>query len=227
LRQREKQTGTYRPPNFPSCKPIVYHNIEEDIPEQGRWLVTRFFLAWKSMNRLSLIIVACFTYILNMAGAIALLATQSESAGANFGIALAFMLLGVPLSFAFWYRSIYVGVKHDRSVSFMLFYFNFGIHLAAMTILAIGVPGWGGAGFIYMISSFGRNEVGAGVMCLLGFIALSLQVLYGLWNLRLVIIYYRSKGLSAEQAKEEAIKGISSSSAAQSFAKNAIKSSIV
>jgi hypothetical protein len=172
-------------------------------------------------------IVSCFTYVLNLAGAIALLATKSESAGSNFGIALAFMLLGVPLSFVFWYRSIYVGVKHDRSVSFMLFYFNFGVHLAAMIVLAIGIPGWGGAGFIYMISSFGRNEIGAGIMCLLASLAFSIQVVYGLWNLRLVIIYYRSKGLSAEQAKEEAIKGVASNSVVQSLAKDAIKSSIV
>lgn len=164
---------------------------------------------------------------MNLAGAIALLATQSELAGANFGIALAFMLLGIPLSFVFWYRSIYVGVKHDRSISFMLFYFNFGIHLAAMIILGIGIPGWGGSAFIYMISSFGRNEIGAGIMCLLASVAFSLQVVYGLWNLRLVVVYYRSKGLSADQAKQEAIKGLASNSVAQSLAKDAIKSSIV
>lgn len=164
---------------------------------------------------------------MNVAGSIALLATKSELAGANFGISLAFMLIGIPLGFAFWYRSIYVGIKHDRSISFMLFYFNFGIHLAAMIILGIGIPGWGGAGFIYMISSFGRNEVGAGVMCLFASIAFSMQVLYGIWNLRLVIIYYRSKGLSAEKAKEEAVKGVASSNISQSFAKDAIKSSIV
>ena len=95
-----------------------------------------------------------------------------------------------------------------------------------MVILGIGIPGWGGSGFIYMIASFSRNEIGAGVMCLFSSIAFSLQVLYGTWNTRLVVIYYRSKGLSSEQAKDQAIHGIASSGVGQSLAKEVIKSTI-
>ena len=82
--------------------------------------------------------MACVTYFLNMIAGIALLASQAEGSGATFGISLVIMLVGIPVAFAFWYRSIYVGVKHDRSISFFLFYLNYGFHLGVMCILAIG-----------------------------------------------------------------------------------------
>jgi hypothetical protein len=73
-----------------------------------------------------------------MLAGIALMAGKAESSGASFGIALIIMLIGIPVAFVFWYRPIYFGIKHDKSLSFFLFYLNFGFHLCVMTILAIG-----------------------------------------------------------------------------------------
>ncbi len=71
--------------------------------------------------------------------------SRPEGAGTTFGISLLIMLVGIPVSFVFWYRNLYKGVKYDRSVNFFLFFFNFAFHVGAMIVLAIGIPGWGGA----------------------------------------------------------------------------------
>ncbi len=72
-------------------------------------------------------------------------AVKVENSGATFGISLLIMLVGIPVSFVFWYRSLYKGVKFDRSMQFFLFFFNFVCHLGAMILLCIGIPGWGGS----------------------------------------------------------------------------------
>jgi hypothetical protein len=53
--------------------------------------------------------VAVATYVLNFIASIALLSSKAEAAGSTFGVALVIMLIGVPVAFAFWYRSIYEG----------------------------------------------------------------------------------------------------------------------
>jgi hypothetical protein len=164
---------------------------------------------------------------MNLIAAIALIAGQAENAGANLGISILMFLIGVPVAFSFWYRSIYDGVKRDRSISFMLFFINYGVHLGVMILMSIGIPGWGGAGFIYTLQAFAKNQIGAGVLCIL---ALSLfwgQCLYGLWHLRLAIVYYRSKGLSAEEAKSQALQGAAKSAVGQAFVREVVKSSVV
>jgi hypothetical protein len=137
------------------------------------------------------------------------------------------MLVGIPVAFTFWYRAIYHGVKHDRSASFFVFYLNYGFHLAVVCLLGIGLPGWGGAGLIYVFDTFGAGKTGAGIVCLLNFICFALQLLYGLWHLRLATLYYRSKGMSAEEAKQQALQSVASSGIGQTLAREAIKSSMV
>ncbi|KAI9355953.1 scamp family-domain-containing protein, partial [Zopfochytrium polystomum] len=215
LKEREKEVGGYHPPNFPPFKPLVYHDIQNDIPEAGRWLVKRLFMAWW---------LSTATYVINFCAAFGLLIAKAESGGGTFGLALVIMLVGTPVSFVFWYQPVYNGVKRDRSISFFLFFFNYGFHLAFSALLAIGIPGWGGAGVIYTLQQLGSN-IGVGILCAIASTLLIFEVVYGLWQMKAVSGYYRSKGLTAQQAKEQAIQGVAASGIGRELAGAAIKTS--
>ncbi|KAJ3214441.1 Protein kinase alk2 [Dinochytrium kinnereticum] len=222
LAEREKTVGTFKPPNFPPFRPLVYHDIQNDIPEQARWLVKRLFMAWW---------LSTATYVMNFAAAFALLIVKAESSGGTFGLALIIMLIGIPVSFVFWYQPLYfnflttkpAGVKTDRSISFFLFFFNFSFHLAVSALLAVGIPGWGGAGVIYCLSQLG-SQLAVGVLCAISSSLFIFEVVYGLWQIKAVQGYYRSKGLTMEQAKQQAIEGVASSSVGREVAGAAIRS---
>ncbi|KAJ3211415.1 Secretory carrier-associated membrane protein 5 [Dinochytrium kinnereticum] len=207
LAEKESQLGDHHPPNWPPCKPMVYHDIQNDIPETGRWLVKRLYMAWY---------LSCAAYLANFAAAFALLVVKAENAGGTFGLALVIFLVGIPVS---------SGVKHDRSISFFLFFFNFGFHLAVSALLAVGIPGWGGAGIIYCLSQIGSNP-GAGILCAIASSLLIFEVVYGVWQIKAVSAYYRSKGLTAEQAKQQAINGVASSGFGRELAGAAVRSSM-
>lgn len=214
LADREKNAGSYKAPNFPKCRPVVYHDIEADIPEGGKWLVKRLYFCWW---------LAMTTYLVNLAACLALLIVKADSAGGNFGLSLVYFLVGTPVSWNFWYQAIYNGVKHDRSVSFFLFFFNYGFHIAFSGLLAVGIPGWGGAGIIYTIATIG-SDVGCGIVCGIASGLLCFEVVYGLWSVKNASVYYRSKGMSVDAAKREAAQGVASSGIGRELAAGAVKS---
>ncbi|KAJ3041942.1 Secretory carrier-associated membrane protein 2 [Rhizophlyctis rosea] len=204
----------YLTPNWPKFRPMVYHDIDKEIPESGRWLVKRVYGAWW---------LALGTFIANCVAAFSCLVTKGENGGAQFGVSLIVMLVGIPVSFVFWYRPLYMGVKLDRSLSFFFFFFNFACHLAVMAVFAVGVPGWGGSGVIVTIAQLGKN-VGSGVLCAIAAGLLIFQCVYGLWQIKAVTAYYRSKGLSVDQARNEAVSEFAKSEAGRDVAAEAVKS---
>ncbi|KAL2917464.1 hypothetical protein HK105_203130 [Polyrhizophydium stewartii] len=214
--QRERETGDYHPPNWPSFRPLVYHDIENDIPKNGQWLVKRVYTAWW---------LAAITFIINFIAAFALLIKKADGAGATFGMSLLLLVLGVPFSFVFWYRALYDGVKRDSSIKFMFFFFNYAVHLAAMGIFAIGITGWGGAGVIYTLSMF-STDMGAAVLCLIASCCFIFQIIYGLWQVKAVHGYWRSKGLTTEQARDQAIHTVASSRVGQEVGRAAVKQAV-
>ncbi|KAJ3411928.1 Secretory carrier-associated membrane protein 5 [Chytridiales sp. JEL 0842] len=152
LVEREAKLSDLKPPNWPPFKPLVYHDIDADIPEGA-------------------------------------------------------------------------GVKIDRSINFFLFFFNYGFHVAFSALLAVGIPGWGGAGVIYTLAQMGTN-LGSAVMCAISSAILIFEVVYGLWQIKAVSGYYRSKGMTADQAREQALEGVASSKIGRDLAGAALKSTL-
>ncbi|KAJ3192576.1 Secretory carrier-associated membrane protein 5 [Irineochytrium annulatum] len=219
LNERENAMGDYKPPNWPPCRPIVYHDIENDIPDSGKWLVKRLYYAF---------FLSSAAYFMNFVAAFALLVVKAESAGGNFGLALVIFLVGTPVSFTFWclLKDVNIaGVKHDRSIQFFLFFFNYGFHLAVSALLAVGIPGWGGAGVIYTLSEIG-DQIGTGILCAIASGLLGFEVLYGLWQIKAVSSYFKSRGMTSDQAKQQAISGFANSGVGRDITAAAIKSSM-
>ncbi|KAJ3176842.1 hypothetical protein HDU87_004773 [Geranomyces variabilis] len=212
LKDRERAVGTHDVPNWPKFKPMIYHDIEKEIPLRGRWLVKRVYMAW---------ILAVIVYLVNCIAAFSLLVTNASSGGVTFGISLLILLVGTPVSFVFWYRPLYNGVKGDSSSSFFFFWFNYGAHLGVAALLAVGIPG----GVILTLAQF-KNNLPSAIICMISSALLIFEVFYGSWQIKSASVYFRSRGMSAEQAKTEAVTGFASSKAGRDIAGAAVKSAV-
>jgi hypothetical protein len=63
-------------------------------------------------------------------------------------------------------------------------------------------------------------------MCAISSALLIFEVVYGLWQIKAVSGYYRSKGMTAEQAKQQALQGVAQSGFGRELAGAALKSSM-
>ena len=161
---------------------------------------------------------------MNMVAALSLLSTGADSGATTFGISLLIMLVGIPVSFTFWYRQIYMGVKQDSSISFFFFFLNYSFHIGASVLLCIGIPGWGGAGFIYLLDRFSKNQVGSGVLCIIATSLLAIEAILGLAYIAKAIAFYRSAGMSTEKAKKQAAVSVAKSDIGRDIAFQSVKS---
>ncbi|KAI8826960.1 scamp family-domain-containing protein [Fimicolochytrium jonesii] len=216
LAEREKITGTFTPPNWPVCKPMVYHDIDKDIPAGGRWLVKRVYAGWW---------LAVIVYLANCIAAFSLLVTKVSTGGNMFGISLLILLVGTPVAFVFWYRPLYNGVRNGSSASFFVFWFNYGFHLGVAALLAVGIPGWGGVGVIITLQQFGKN-VGVAVLCVIATVLMIFEVFYGLWQIKSANTYFKSSGMTTDSAKNEAAMTVLNSRAGREAVKTAAASEL-
>ncbi|TPX37646.1 hypothetical protein SmJEL517_g00779 [Synchytrium microbalum] len=213
-RERKAEEAGFKPPNWPKFRPIVYHDIEKDMPTPAaKALMKQAFSLWH---------IGAASYVMNFIAAFSLLVTKADGASQTFGLSLMIMLIGIPVSFNFWYMALYNGVKRDRSINFFLFFVNFGFHLAAAILLSIGISGWGGAGLIYALAQF-SNNIGSAVLCVIAFVVFAVEILYGLWFLKNASFYYRNQGMTLAKAQEEGIQAAARSKVGQDFAMAGVK----
>ncbi|KAI8811630.1 scamp family-domain-containing protein [Cladochytrium replicatum] len=214
LTEREARFQGFNPPNWPPKPwptPILYHDIHADIPEKGQWLVKRLYGTW---------FLAIAGFLCNFIAALGLLIIKAEGSGGTFGLSILILLVGAPVSFVFWYRQLYDGVKHDRSISFFMFFLNFAIYLGAKIIFVIGMPGWGGAGAIYAMQAFGEN-IAVGILCIISTGVMGFGVLNGIWQIKNAVSYYRTRGMSVAAARNEAVTGFTQSEVGRDLIKSA------
>ncbi|KAJ3097897.1 Secretory carrier-associated membrane protein 5 [Phlyctochytrium planicorne] len=180
------------------------HREARDIPEQGQRLVKRLYVGWY---------FNCLAYFINFLAAFALVTQKAEAGGTTFALSIVILVAGIPVGFVFWYRPLYKAVKTSNQMEYNFFLANYGIHLFISLILAIGVPGWGGAGAIYCVSMMTTN-FGTAVLCAINTTCLLLEVVYGAWHLKSVYFYQAVHG-------EKALKGPKTPAIASSAAYDA------
>jgi len=169
-----------RKPNFPPCRPWVYHNINSDIEQDKRFFVKRAYFSWWCH-------AGClFWNWICMFGAVATISGYLE----DFFIALAGLLLGFPISFYVYYM-IYNAVRKNSAGYFVLWFVLFGIQILVEILWAIGL--WGGAGLLVMSSVIDSNT-GVGVMCLSITIIWGAMAAYNLFLINSARIEYRNLG---------------------------------
>ncbi|XP_060038043.1 secretory carrier-associated membrane protein 4 isoform X1 [Erinaceus europaeus] len=83
-------------PGFLPLRPCFYQNVTEEIPAEHQVLVKRIYRLW---------LFYCLTLAVNLA--VCLLWWVAGGAGANFGLALLWLLLFSPCAYVCWFRPAY------------------------------------------------------------------------------------------------------------------------
>ncbi|CAO2641409.1 Secretory carrier-associated membrane protein 4 [Lemmus lemmus] len=193
LTSKGRERGNNFPPlpRFVPLKPCFYQDISEEIPVEHQVLVKRIYRLWMFYcATLGVNLVACLAW-----GIV-------DGTGANFGLALLWLLLFTPCSYVCWFRPAYKAFRADSSFNFMTFFFIFGAQFVLAVIQAIGFSGWGACGWLAAVGFFTVN-VGAAVVMLTPAILFSLSAVMMAITLVKVHRIYRGAGGSLQKAQTE------------------------
>ena len=182
-------------PSFCCVGPCFYHDITVEIPMESQRTCRIMFHLWQFY---------VFTLFFNCITTLAALCIGYEGGGEMFGLSLVFLVLFTPLSFLFWYRSIYKALKSDSSFSYMMFFFLFTAQIIVVFIFCLGISAT--AGWINALAIANSNKEGKTGVSVMFFISAALFTLLCLLQvlvLRKIHRHYRSSGASFEGAKNE------------------------
>ncbi|CAD7702614.1 unnamed protein product [Ostreobium quekettii] len=194
-------TQAPRTKNFPKCWPLVYHDIDAEIPQHMQRLVRWTF--WSYLLFVGTLVWNFFALLVSVG--------SGTSFVLGMLVALLFLVVGVPAAWVLWYRRIYNSAINDRAFSYMCFFMLYIVHIGFCVWGAIappiGVNKKAFAGFIRMIDMFDDEDVWLGVVYLIGFVLWTLCALVGifLWS-RLMTAFRTSGGI--QQAQAEATRAV-------------------
>ncbi|KAG5467617.1 hypothetical protein CUR178_01262 [Leishmania enriettii] len=168
-------------PNFPpECccvKPIIYHNIREQVPiAQQRFM---YILAGLYVTLIALIIWNI------VAAVVAFIFGGSTS---HFGLSFLY-LLGLPGAWIAWYYNVYCAIVYSSRPRQLLALLGLLIGVGFDVWMAVGVIGFGGCGWFYALSL--RGKVAPFVLVLLSAILWSL---HGFTLCVMMLRYWRVSG---------------------------------
>ncbi|XP_008579407.1 PREDICTED: secretory carrier-associated membrane protein 4 [Galeopterus variegatus] len=187
----EKENNFPPLPGFIPLKPCFYQNFSDEIPIEHQVLVKRIYRLWMFYcATLAVNLIACLAWWIG------------GGSGANFGLALVWLLLFSPCGYVCWFRPVYKAFRADSSFNFMAFFFIFGAQFVLTVIQAIGFSGWGACGWLAAIGFF-QNSVGAAVVMLLPAIMFSLSAAMMAIVIMKVHRIYRGGGGSFQKAQTE------------------------
>ncbi|KAI8610106.1 scamp family-domain-containing protein [Chytriomyces sp. MP71] len=207
LKENERNSNLSRLPNFPYCWPVMYHNINVDIPRSNRRIMIWMYRSW----------LFCFICLfVNIVASLAVMLshpTGVTSAARDFGVSIVYAVGIAITSFYLWYRPVYNAFMKESSMYFNFYFFFGGWHVLFDFYMALGIPGSGSAGIIYAMSllSDDSSKFAGGVMCIVAAILWIMTGLMSLYMYRQAHWHYRIKGLTTDEAQNEAMKGVAKS----------------
>ncbi|KAI8844786.1 scamp family-domain-containing protein [Chytridium lagenaria] len=199
LRDQEETLRSHglNPPNWPPFYPLIYHNIDDEIPEPSRPLMTKIYRYW--LANVGVLFV-------NMCACMGLLISHATYYGASdFGISLIYFFTMTALSFYLWYRPAYWAFQKDSALFFYVFLLFEGFHFLFAAYMTVGLPGSGSGGIINLLSVLSYGNVGAGVVCIVATIGWGLAAVgaFLLWTT--VNAHTKRGGHSLESARTQAV----------------------
>ncbi|KAL9931975.1 hypothetical protein V8E36_009036 [Tilletia maclaganii] len=180
--------------NWPPFYPMLYHDIEAEIPPDSRPIVANVYKLW-------LLLVAAL--IVNLVATVFLLVQGSPDGGKDMISGIVYLPVISAASFMLWYRPLYNAYMKEASFFFYLYFVFGGFHLAYSAYMVIGVPATGSAGLINTIQSFQGGRIVAAILGTIATVALALQGLGNLWYYRLTWQHKNEQGHTFAQAKQE------------------------
>ncbi|KAK2466869.1 hypothetical protein APHAL10511_001127 [Amanita phalloides] len=177
-----------------SVFPLIFHSIQDEIPEASRPLITRLYQLW---------LVLVLTLVVNMIACIFILLARSQDGARDLGASIGYLLVIPIASFLLWYRPVYNGYMKEQALYYYLYFFFGGFHLLFSAYMIIGVPSTGSAGLIQTIQRFVNHSWVAAV---LGTVATTGWVIQGVGNAlyyRQIYAHHTAAGHTMDKAKAE------------------------
>lgn len=149
----------YRPKNWPKFYPILYHNIEEEIPMENQRLCRTCYYSW-----ILTFVGYLFFWFACLIGVI-MDSDKLLDGFANFVVNTLAVVIGVWASWNVWYRSLYKATKTDSVMAYAWFFLHHTIHIgwwvwSAVGLTALNYP----PGCITMLEAFSSVNVFTGVV---------------------------------------------------------------
>jgi len=181
------------PYNWPWFRPILYHDIKAEIPEQFQnhtWRLHYVCLAtWATLSWNWLVIAAGFF--------------GTEGAGImDFIWASLYMGIGPVLAWKTWYKSLYISLKGGGTTfRWFLFITCYIGHTIFVCIGVAGFPSFAMCGFFFMIQMFNQSTA-LGIMAFIGFVCWALVAFFSVFLLRKSWNLFRSSDAEKNARRE-------------------------
>ena len=185
IRLQEERTKANFPREFCCIKPMVHHDIEQEIPT-GRQGFMRSHLAGYYAQ--------CCVLLFNVVTSIAAVSSpdnpdiKSPTGGwsTHMGVSIVH-LLGIPGAFVLWYFTSYTALKTGKSSSYFQAMLGLAVAFFYNLFMCLGIEGYGASGWLFALQL--RDEKTGSVafiMVLVNALAWSLEIFYFVWAMKKV-----------------------------------------
>eukprot|EP00004_Rigifila_ramosa_P015855 TRINITY_DN3715_c0_g1_i1.p1 TRINITY_DN3715_c0_g1~~TRINITY_DN3715_c0_g1_i1.p1 ORF type:complete len:338 (-),score=80.69 TRINITY_DN3715_c0_g1_i1:46-963(-) len=205
--EKREAAGGGRPPNWPICRPFMYHSIKDEIPAHLQSLVRAAYFAWIGYavcQGVNLFTLLAWWF-----------APKTNSDPGDFVAAMFWAGFGIPTSFMWSYMSCYNGARKKSASSLLWFCISWGMTIGIMILMFVGVPGVGSAGLIMLIDASKDDEF-VTIMAGISMALWGTNAIYSSYVFKRVWSFYSDAG-GIKQARKEV-----NSAAAQEVAKQAL-----
>ncbi|PWZ00169.1 scamp-domain-containing protein [Testicularia cyperi] len=180
--------------NWPFFYPLIYHDIEAEIPPDNQLIVQHLYKLW---------LLLVLSLIVNMIACIFLLLQGAYDGGKDMISGVVYLPVITVASFVLWYRPIYNGLMKNNALFFYIYFIFCGFHIAFSLYMVIGIPSTGSAGLINTIQSYSEGKLVAAILGTVATVGLALQGLGNMWYYRMIWRVNHEQGHTFAQAKNE------------------------
>ena len=180
-----------KPPNWPKCKPIVYHSIVDDIPVETQRMVRVAYVTW---------MITFVGYLYNWLVIFLMFVSGTDTGVGDWFFATLVSSLGIPLSFFLWYRALYRAAQTQGStLAYGKFFLHWLVHMVwtVWTLVAAPTVADYCAGFFIMIrelDSGGSKGIAFAVMTLINIVIWMTIFFLSFWMGKQAMSEFRSGG---------------------------------
>jgi len=166
-------------PNWPRCKPILYHDIDQEIrSDELKSLVHFGYKGW---------LIGEYALIYNIVALLVVVIQDASSTNVgSFVLSIIFLIIGTPISFLI-YRALYRAGRKVRPGLFVGYFILLLIEMISYLLFALGWSGSGAGGFVLMVDMFEGKYVVAAIFLIVGCANWVLLTVYS------IIIFIRTR----------------------------------
>ncbi|KAK0533327.1 hypothetical protein OC842_002998 [Tilletia horrida] len=186
--------------NWPPFYPMLYHDIDAEIPPDSRQVVATVYKLW---------LLLVLALIVNLVATVFLLVQAAPDGGKDMISGIVYLPVISAASFMLWYRPLYNAYMKESSVFYYVYFVlcvlraDGGFHLAYSVYMVLGIPATGSAGLINTIGSFQGGRIIAAILGTIATVGFAVQGLGNLWFYRLTWAHKNEQGHTFAQAKQE------------------------